>query len=87
MIGAYLKVRLGLTAAVSAVLLCALVAQATAEPTGAALPVATSSQLNDTLAHGQVSAVPLPAATFRGSPVPAVAYAPDTAGVPVPPIL
>ena len=48
--------------------------------------ITTLSQLNDALAHGQVTEVPLPAATFHGSPVSAAVYAHGTAVVPAPPV-
>lgn len=87
MIGSYLKVRLGLTAAVAAALSSALFAQATVVPSGTPPVVSAHGQLNDAAVPNQLTDVPLPAAKFHGSPVPAVAFAPDTAGVPVPPIL
>ncbi|HXR63084.1 MAG TPA: hypothetical protein VN720_06015 [Rudaea sp.] len=86
-IGSYLKVRLGLTAAVAAALSCAVFARASAVPSGAAPVVPAYGQLDDTAAHRRRSEVPPPVANFHASPVPAVAFAPDTAGVPVPPIL
>lgn len=87
MIGSYLKVRLGLTAAVAALLSSALFAQATPVPSGAAPVVTASGELDGTAAHRRLTEVPLPATKFHSSPVPAVVFAPDTAGVPVPPIL
>jgi hypothetical protein len=85
-IGSYLKVRLGLTAAVAAALSSALFAQPTPVPSGAA-PAAAHGQLNGTAARHQLTEVPLHATKSLASPVPTVAFAPDTAGVPVPPIL
>ena len=44
--------------------------------------ITTLSQLNDARARGLVTEIPLPDATFHGSPVPATVYA---RGTPVPP--
>lgn len=48
--------------------------------------ITTLNQLNNARAHGLITEIPLPGATFHGSPVSAAVYARGTAVVPAPPV-